>query len=146
MDSHIIQLERVFNAPVETIWKALTDKVEMKKWYFDLEEFKAEVGFKFTFTGGPTPDRQYVHRCEVTEVIPKQKLVYSWGYEGYSGLSYVAFELSPQDNKTHLKLKHSGIETFPQETPDFAIHNFNAGWDGIVNKSLKAYVESIKKN
>ena len=118
----------------------------MKEWYFDLEEFKAEVGFKFTFTGGPTPDRQYVHLCEVTEVIPKQKLVYSWAYEGYSGLSHVAFKLSSQDNKTRFKLKHSRIETFPNEQPDFAIANFKAGWNSIVNESLEAYVQSINKN
>jgi uncharacterized protein YndB with AHSA1/START domain len=145
MNSNVIQLERIFDAPVSVLWKALTNKAEMKKWYFDLEEFKAEVGFKFSFTGGPTPDRQYVHLCEVTEVIPQQKLVYSWAYEGYSGMSYVTFELSPLDNKTLFKLKHTGIETFPQAQPDFAIFNFNVGWNGLINKSLEAYVESIKK-
>ncbi|WP_309640902.1 SRPBCC domain-containing protein [Flavobacterium sp.] len=145
MNSNVIQLERLFDAPVATIWKALTDKTEMKKWYFDLEEFKAEVGFKFSFTGGPSPEKQYVHLCEVTEVIPQQKLTYSWAYEGYAGISHVTFELSSQENKTLLKLKHTGIDTFPQSQPDFAIFNFNAGWNGILNKSLEAYVESINQ-
>ena len=44
-------IERVFDAPVNVLWKAITDKDEMKQWYFDLEEFKAEPGFKFSFTG-----------------------------------------------------------------------------------------------
>ena len=30
----------------------------MKQWYFDLAEFKPEVGFKFQFMGG-TEDNQY---------------------------------------------------------------------------------------
>ena len=48
------------------------NKNEMKKWYFDLAEFKAEVGFKFQFSGGP-PEKQYLHLCEVTEIIPEKK-------------------------------------------------------------------------
>ena len=30
-----IVIERVFNASVSTIWKAITYKDEMKNWYFD---------------------------------------------------------------------------------------------------------------
>jgi len=37
-----IVLERIFNATTSKVWKALTDKNEMKNWYFDLEEFKVE--------------------------------------------------------------------------------------------------------
>ena len=141
MESNVIQLERVFDAPVDVIWKALTDKTEMKKWYFDLEEFKPEVGFKFTFTGGPDCDTQFVHLCEITEVIPQKKLTYSWSYEGYSGMSHVTFELSPQDNKTLFRLTHTGIDTFPKTNIHLDISNFRAGWDDIINRSLKAYLE-----
>ncbi len=100
MDNQPIVLERVFNAPTSKVWKALTDKDEMKKWYFDLAEFKAELGFKFQFPGGPDPERQYLHQCEVTEVIPEKKLTYSWSYDGYQGNSFVTFELFNQDHNT----------------------------------------------
>lgn len=53
MDNQAFVLQRTFNAPVSKVWTALTDKDEMKKWYFDLAEFKAEKGFVFTFTAGP---------------------------------------------------------------------------------------------
>ena len=42
MDNQPIVLERVFNMPLSKVWKAITDKNEMKKWYFDLAEFKAQ--------------------------------------------------------------------------------------------------------
>ncbi|HMG16656.1 MAG TPA: SRPBCC domain-containing protein, partial [Saprospiraceae bacterium] len=74
MDNLPIIVERIFNAPASKIWSALTDKNEMKKWYFDLKEFKAEVGFKFQFYGGPEDGIQYLHLCEITEVIPNKKL------------------------------------------------------------------------
>lgn len=141
MDNRVIILEREFNAPALKVWKALTDKDEMKQWYFELAEFKAEPGFKFQFTGGPSPEKQYLHLCEVTEVIPEKRLTYSWKYEGYEGISYVTFELFEQGNKTLLRLTHKDIESFPQDNPDLALRNFEEGWNSIVNVSLKEYLE-----
>lgn len=137
-----IIVTRIFQATPKKIWKALTDKTEMKSWYFGLPEFRAEPGFKFDFTGSHEDGVQYKHLCEVTEVIPGKKLTYSWRYEGYAGNSFVTFELIPQgDNTTLLRLTHTGLETFPQDNPDLAPHNFAAGWDSIINTSLKAFLE-----
>ena len=141
MKNQVIVLERVFNSSPAKVWKALTDKDEMKSWYFDLADFKAEVGFTFQFIGGPSPEKQYLHLCEITEVIPLKKLTYSWRYDGYPGKSFVTFELHEQEEKTLLKLIHKGLGTFASENPDFAIHNFEEGWDEIINKSLKEYLE-----
>lgn len=141
MDQPAIVIERIFTAPASKIWKALTDKTEMKKWYFDLAEFKAELGFKFQFLGGPPDGIQYLHLCEITEVIPNKKLCYSWRYDGYTGISYVSFELIELSENTKLILKHSGLESFPIENPDLAKHKFEEGWNHIVNISLKGYLE-----
>ena len=141
MENNIIILERLFNAPLEIVWLAITDKNEMKNWYFDLAEFKAEIGFKFHFTGGPSNEKQYLHLCEVTEVIHQKKLTYTWRYEGYSGNSSVTFELFRQEHQTLLKLTHKGLDTFPQENTDFAAKNFQEGWKEIIHTSLKNYLE-----
>ena len=132
-------IERTFNAPVEKVWKAITDKNEMKQWYFDLAEFKPEVGFEFQFEGG-TENKRYLHLCKVTEVLPQKKLTYSWRYDGYEGNSFVTFELFSEGEKTRLKLTHAGLETFPAN-PDFAKENFVAGWNHIIGKSLPEYLE-----
>lgn len=142
MENQAIVLERLFDAQASKVWKAITDKDEMKIWYFDLADFKAKAGLKFQFTGGPSPDKQYLHLCEITEVIPGKKLTYSWRYDGYSGKSFVTFELSEQDNKTLLKLTHNGIETFPKENADLAKHNFVEGWNYIIHTALKDYLET----
>jgi uncharacterized protein YndB with AHSA1/START domain len=140
MENQPIILERVFDAPISKVWKAITNKDEMKLWYFDLAEFKAEVGFKFQFLGGDTNGKQYLHLCEITEMIPEKKLTYSWKYDGYDGISFVSFELAKHENGTKLKLTHTGLETFPHENPDFAKGNFEAGWNYIVNTGLKDYL------
>lgn len=140
MENTVLIIERTFKAQASVVWKALTDKNEMKKWYFDPEAFKAEEGFKFQFKGGPEDGIQYIHLCEVTEVIPGKKLTYSWRYEGYEGISFVSFELRASGDETTLTLAHSGIESFPKH-PDFYIGNFREGWNHIVNISLQAYLE-----
>lgn len=146
MKSNDLTIERLFNAPITQVWKAITEKDLMKQWNFNLEEFKPKVGFKFQFTGGPSPEKQYVHLCEIKEVIVNQKLSYSWRYQGYEGKSLVTFELFEEGNKTLLKLTHSGLETFPKSNPDLAVHNFEAGWDSLVNVSLKDFLETNYNN
>ena len=135
-----IVVESTLNASSERVWRAITEKGQMKQWYFDLKEFKPEVGFEFQFEGGPD-ERKYLHLCKVTEVDPGKKLTYSWRYDGYEGISFVTFELFPEGNKTRLKLTHAGLETFPASNKDFAKENFVAGWTDIIGKNLGDYVE-----
>ncbi len=68
-----IVIEQLYDAPISAVWDAITEKELMKEWYFDLEDFQAVKGFTFQFTGGPQDGIQYLHLCEVTEVIPRKK-------------------------------------------------------------------------
>ena len=136
-----VVVERTYDAPADRVWKAISDKEQMKKWYFDFEAFSPEVGFEFRFTGG-TETRQYLHICTIEEVVRLKRLKYSWRYDGYEGISYVTFELFAQGDQTRIKLTHEGLETFPKENPDFARVNFVEGWTSIIGSSLKEYVEA----
>jgi uncharacterized protein YndB with AHSA1/START domain len=135
-------IERIYNASIDKVWKAITDKDEMKEWYFDLKEFKPEVGFEFEFYGG-SPEKSYRHLCKVTEVVPGKKITYSWRYDGYEGNSLVTWELFEEGDKTKLKLTHTGLDTFPVDNKDFAKENFVMGWTSIVGTSLPTYLEKI---
>ena len=141
MENEPFIIERTYNAPIFKVWKAITEKDEMKKWYFDLTEFKTEVGFEFQFVGGPEDGKQYLHVCKITEVIKEKKLAYSWRYDGYEGNSFVTFELFEEGTKTRLKLTHASLETFPNNNPDFAKKNFAEGWTHIIGTALKEFVE-----
>ena len=133
-------IQRTFNASVEKVWKAITDKSEMKKWYFDIAKFKLQVGFEFQFIAGNN-EKKWLHICKITEIVQEKKLTYSWRYDGYNGISYVTFELYPEGSKTRLKLTHSDLESFPQDAPEFKKENFAEGWNYIVGTSLKEYLE-----
>jgi uncharacterized protein YndB with AHSA1/START domain len=141
MSNEPFVIERTYNAPVSKVWKAITDKDEMKQWYFDLSEFKPEVGFEFQFYGQGSKGEKYLHLCRITEVSFEKKLCYSWRYDQYEGNSFVTFELFDEGAKTRLKLTHAGIETFPKNSQDFAKESFMAGWTELIGTSLKKFVE-----
>ncbi|GLU52550.1 SRPBCC family protein [Dyadobacter frigoris] len=132
-------IERTYNATVDKVWQAISDNGKMKQWYFDIEDFKPEVGFKFVFYGG-SEGKSFKHLCVVTDVIEDEKLAYSWRYDGYPGNSIVTIELFPEDDKTRLKLTHEGLETFPA-IDDFKKENFAMGWTEIIGNILKEFVE-----
>jgi len=132
-------VERTFNAPVARVWKALTEVNQMREWYFDLKEFKPEVGFEFEFVVEHEGNR-YHHLCKVAEVIPQKKIAYTWRYKGEPGDSLVTIELFPESNMTRLRLRHEGLDTFPK-TPAYARKNFEQGWTQIIGTELKKFVE-----
>jgi uncharacterized protein YndB with AHSA1/START domain len=140
METAPFTIERTFHAPVEKVWKAITSRDEMSNWYFNMEEFRPEVGFEFEFTGG-SEEEQYVHKCKVLTAEVNKKLAYSWVYENYPGYSVVTFELFPEGDKTRLKLTHEGLETFPQNKKDFGRDSFSAGWTEIIGTFLKNSLE-----
>ncbi len=144
MNTQPFVIERTLDAPIEKVWQAITDKDKMKEWYFDLKEFRPEVGFEFEFTGG-TEEKSYLHLCKITEVIPGRKLKHSWRYDGFEGNSFVSFELFPEGTKTRLRLTHEGLETFPANNPDFKKENFEQGWTDIIGRMLPEYLQKTKQ-
>lgn len=140
MKKEAFVIEQTYQAPMENVWRAITNKEEMKQWYFDLAEFKPEVGFEFCFMGGPAEDRQYQHICKITEVVSGKKIAYSWRYECYQGNTMVTFELFDEGKQTRLKLTHEGLESFPADNPDLAKESFAEGWTWIVKTSLTEYL------
>ena len=141
MNNESFVIERTYNAPVNKVWKAITDRDLMQQWYFNIAAFKPEVGFEFTFDGG-SKEKTYTHLCKILEVIPNKKLSYTWRYKDYEGNSVVTFELFDEGEKTRLKLTHTGLETFPQVSKDFSKESFTQGWTHIIGTSLKNFVEN----
>jgi uncharacterized protein YndB with AHSA1/START domain len=137
-------IERTFNAPVEKVWKAITDIDQMRQWYFpQLENFKPEKGFETQFNVHHE-GKDYFHIWRINEVVPFKKISVEWKYGGYPGNSLVSFELFEQGDKTKLVLTHERIETFiPEKHPELAKENFIQGWTEFMDKELKEFLETV---
>lgn len=140
--SNPIIVEYKVNAPIERVWKALTDKTEMRSWYFDIPDFELETGKVFNFYE-PGDEKKYHHQAEVVEIIPEQKLKHTWTYPEFSNeKTMVTWELQPQGNETLVKLTHDGIDNFSDLGENFSQNAFTEGWNGIIGQSLKPCLEN----
>ena len=141
MDSTPIVAEQTYNVPVNVVWRAITDPVEMRKWFFDsIIDFDAVPGFETQFDVD-VEGVVYPHIWKVTEVDPERSICYDWRYGGFAGESVVTWELSETPAGTHLKLSHLGGESFSQDIPLFSRESGQAGWNYFVQDSLKAFLE-----
>ncbi|PKF73901.1 SRPBCC domain-containing protein [Chryseobacterium sp. PMSZPI] len=136
-----ITIQYKINASPEKIWKVLTDKNEMKSWYFDIQDFEPKVGKVFNFYE-PGGENRFRHQCEILEIIPNEKLKHTWSYPDYSDAkTIVTWELFPEDKGTLVKLTHENIENFKILGDRFSKEQFMQGWNAIIGQSLKGYLE-----
>ena len=134
-------VEKTYNASANRVWNAITDENQMKKWYFEtLKSFKPEVGFETKFSV-QADDKDYLHIWKVTKVIPDKSISYTWKFGGYPGESLVTFEISEENNLTKVKLTEVGIESFPQDNPDFTRENKLNRWNYFMGKRLKEHLD-----
>ncbi|NNF20291.1 MAG: SRPBCC domain-containing protein [Flavobacteriaceae bacterium] len=136
-----IVVSQILEAPKDKIWAAITEREEMVQWYFEqIREFRPVKGFSTAFdveSGG----RVFRHQWEVTEVVPGERITYSWDYPDYPGEGLVSFELEEKEEGTLIRVLNWGIETFPQEIPEFSRESCKAGWEYFIQGRLREYVE-----
>ena len=140
MNTDPIVLEETYNAPISVVWKAITDKDQMRQWFFEpMTSFQPEVGFETEFDV-QCEGQNYPHHWKVVEVAPETRIAYDWRYGGYPGNSFVTWELSETSNGTKLKVTHKGHETFPGDNPIFSRESGEAGWGYFLHESLKSFL------
>ncbi len=139
-----IIVEQSFNRPIGDVWRAITEINRMHQWYFDnIPSFQAVPGFKTQFSI-INEGRSFLHMWEIKEVEPFKRISYSWKFQEYPGEGLVIFELSEQNGSTILKLTNLGLETFPDNIPEFKRESCIGGWQYFIQHKLKEYLESIK--
>jgi uncharacterized protein YndB with AHSA1/START domain len=132
-----IVVEEVFPHVPALIWRALTDGDLIGRFLMPPSGFAAVPGTQFTLQTKPAGAWDGTIRCEVIDVVPQEKLVYSWkggdaGNIGYGSLlsTLVTWTLSPAgEGSTRLRLEHSGFELPRNET---AYSSMSDGWKTVV--------------
>jgi uncharacterized protein YndB with AHSA1/START domain len=139
-------LERTFKAPIDTVWRAITDVAQMRQWFIkEMGSFEPEVGFETRATVQCEGKPSKVLILTVTEVTVGKRIAYSWQLDGKPGKSHVTIELFSDGGKTRLKLTHTGLESHqPEKYPDLSRTNYLRGWVSLIGESLKDFLEKSK--
>ena len=100
-----IKLNVFYPYPVEKVWQALTDRRILNTWMMN-NDFEPRVGHKFKFENHSLPGIKTTIHCEVVELDPFKRLVYTWQDEITSEPTLVIWTLTGVEDGTQLQLKH----------------------------------------
>ena len=102
-----VDLDQFIEGPPEKVWKALTDPTLLARWLMP-NDFEPRVGKRFTFTPDCPTSWEGNVSCEVLELVPHQRMVWTWQTSGMKKPTRLVFELSASGTGTRLRLRHSG--------------------------------------
>ena len=136
-----VVVEQTYKSTISKVWNAITDENKMRKWYFEnMKSFRPVVGFETEFTA-QSNGVDYLHIWKITDVVSEKRITYKWKFGGFPGEALVTFEISKENNLTKLRLTEVGIESFPQNDPDFSRKSWYDGWNYFICERLKDYLD-----
>jgi len=103
-----VRLVENFPHPPEKVWRALTDPEALRVWLMD-NDFEPRVGKKNILRGRRGfPGWRGWNECEVLEIEPQQRMVWSWTSNQDDPPGRVEFRLEQVEGGTRLTLSHTG--------------------------------------
>jgi uncharacterized protein YndB with AHSA1/START domain len=106
---HAIVMEREMAHAPEKVWRAITTSALMEDWLMS-NDFKPEVGHAFTLRTEPVGAWNGVTECQVLEVEPPRRLVYTWNSTGGEGVeTVVTWTLTATAKGAHVRMEQSGF-------------------------------------
>jgi uncharacterized protein YndB with AHSA1/START domain len=153
-----VVIERIFEAPVDLIWKMWTQPGHFKKWYgpegFTVPVAEMEVrvgGRRLVCIESPDGSMKMWTTGEYTEVVPNQRLVYTESMadehgkvvppsamgmpDGHPATTEVTVLLEDLGGRTKMVMTHAGVP---------ADSGGAAGWEQALAK-LAAHIETVRK-
>jgi len=146
---HKLVLTRIFDAPLDRVWEAWSDRAQMAQW-LGPRGYTGEILKMDTRVGGSyryvmhAPDGTD-HRVQGTyrEIVPRARLVYSWIWTDSAGLpsgpdTLVTVEFAAIGDKTRITLEHALFQTASDSD------NHEKGWSSCFDH-FGDYLASVAK-
>jgi uncharacterized protein YndB with AHSA1/START domain len=127
-----IKKEILIAAPPAKVWEHITDPKKLAAWLMP-NDFEPLVGKEFVMHC----QHAETVSCVVKEIVPLQKLVYSFRTAETKAATLVTITLAKEDKNTRLTLIHSGWEALPPDQQG-AAGNFEEGWGDFLKKLQQA--------
>ena len=139
--THELVITRIFDAPQELVWSALTDRAMAAQWLgpegltTEIEEWGTKPGEAYRFTMRTSDGTEYPAHGIVKEVDKPRKFSYTWVMHAKAGVpsleTLVTVELKSVGNKTEMTFTHSGFPTVQ------AKDSHEGGWSSAFTKLEK---------
>jgi uncharacterized protein YndB with AHSA1/START domain len=137
MSIHEIECEIQIDAPIEVVWRTITESTLIEQWFSDGADLDVRSGALGTLTFCPeTAVEPQVADVTVVDVDPPHLFSYRWNYpSGVKATSenslLVTFTLTPQGaSRTLFRVTETGLDqrTWPEdEKRDYAADHLK-GW------------------
>ena len=119
-----VEVARHYPHAIADVWDAITTNEGVSDWLLETNDFEAEIGHHFEMTCLDDAGNLDVYRCQVLEIDPPNRMVWSWILAGKEdeGLTEVEFRLTATDTGTRVRLLHRG------DRDQATIDRFKSGW------------------
>lgn len=117
-----VSMEELLPAPLERVWHALTDARMIDRWLMRTEDYQAKVGTRFILRDAQVPGFRGYVECEVLEISPPHRMVWSWLSTDAGVPTRLVIELEASGEGTRLTLRHTG------EAGEREVRGTNEGW------------------
>lgn len=139
-----IRIKWFFSQSPEKVWECLTDSEMLGHWLMK-NNFKPVTGHRFNFYTKPLPRMGFdgIIYCEVLEIIPFKRLVYSWKGGPEPGVirlnTTLHWTLAARDGGTEVLLEHKGFKGLSNYLSSIFMGN---GWKKSIQRRFQALLDA----
>jgi uncharacterized protein YndB with AHSA1/START domain len=129
----------------EVVWAALTDGEALAQWLMP-NNFEPVAGRRFQFRIDPMMGFPGVIDCEVLEIDPPRRMVWSWATKPRAGKTAhpalrIEWQLTPKGEGTLLELRQWGSEALPW----FWRFSMSMGWGTMLKRWLPKVLGAFER-
>jgi uncharacterized protein YndB with AHSA1/START domain len=140
-----IQIERVFDAPVDAVWRAHTEAELLAQWWgrgnkLDIEVLDVKPGGKWRFVEH-SEGQTHGFGGTFREIVPQQRMSQTFEYDGMPGYVSLAIAEFEDLGDGRTKVKSSMLFWTPEERDGMA----EAGMQGGMDQSYAALDKLLAK-
>ncbi|GAC1365926.1 MAG: hypothetical protein NVSMB47_17270 [Polyangiales bacterium] len=117
-----VSMEELFPVPIDRVLHAVTDPRMIERWLMRPDGYEAKVGTRFTLREAPRADCRGEVECEVLELSPPHRIVWSWRGAEDPATTRLVIGLEAGARGTRLTLRHTGVSDEP------TIRGTTGGW------------------
>jgi uncharacterized protein YndB with AHSA1/START domain len=133
-----IEITKGIDAPLERVFRALTDADELGRWWTSSTESDPRTGGEFAYRFEfEDKSRNHVYDGRYEDVTPNERVRFPWN--GRFGETTVEFALKPSDGGTELTLTHSGWTEDAEDVRQMHIQ----GWSFFLG-NLEGYLSGAE--